>query len=172
MRQRKDGVRRLGSGDAVRPQPEPPPGKPGARQSADRQGHGNRRGRGFFDGFGFGGFGEVGCFCGSGGFGGGCRRLGRFRGFRGRFDGFSGRISGGLGGFRRRLRGQDARRQHKRAACGDAARRFIGEGIVAARDRRAALQQAVADGTLTEERVNESVYRILLLKCRFGIVTE
>ena len=36
----------------------------------------------------------------------------------------------------------------------------------------AALQQAVADGTLTEERVNESVYRILLLKCRFGIVTE
>ena len=39
-------------------------------------------------------------------------------------------------------------------------------------DTLAALQQAVADGTLTEERVNESVYRILLLKCRFGIVTE
>ena len=31
---------------------------------------------------------------------------------------------------------------------------------------------AVEDGTLTEERINESVLRILSLKCKYGIITE
>ncbi len=35
-----------------------------------------------------------------------------------------------------------------------------------------AIMAAVENGTLTEDRINESVYRILLLKCESGIITE
>lgn len=35
-----------------------------------------------------------------------------------------------------------------------------------------AIMAAIADGTLTEERINESVSRILLLKCNYGILVE
>ncbi len=38
-------------------------------------------------------------------------------------------------------------------------------------DALTALQQAVENGTLTEERIDESVYRILLLKYRFGLLS-
>ncbi len=36
----------------------------------------------------------------------------------------------------------------------------------------AAIVAAVQDGRLTEEQINESVYRILLLKCRYGVITD
>lgn len=35
-----------------------------------------------------------------------------------------------------------------------------------------AIMAAIADGTLTEERINESVSRILILKCNYGILFE
>ena len=36
----------------------------------------------------------------------------------------------------------------------------------------AAIVAAVQDGRLTEEQINESVYRILLLKCRYGVIAS
>ncbi len=35
-----------------------------------------------------------------------------------------------------------------------------------------AIMDAIEDGTLSEERINESVWRILLLKCEYGIITQ
>jgi beta-N-acetylhexosaminidase len=35
-----------------------------------------------------------------------------------------------------------------------------------------ALKKAVEDGVITEERINESVLRILSLKYKYGIITE
>lgn len=36
----------------------------------------------------------------------------------------------------------------------------------------AAIMDAIENGTLTEERINESVWRILLLKCEYGVITQ
>ena len=55
---------------------------------------------------------------------------------------------------------------------GQAAVLYAGERIVQLLRERAdaAVAEAVENGTLTEERINESVLRILTLKYRYGII--
>lgn len=49
------------------------------------------------------------------------------------------------------------------------------DAVLLSADPAAAVQavlDAVADGTLTEQQIEDSAYRILLLKCRCGLITE
>ena len=62
--------------------------------------------------------------------------------------------------------------------CGEAALKAVRAGCdvilmpTGKTDAFNALLTAVEDGTLTEERINESVLRILSLKYKYGIITE
>ncbi|MBR6826191.1 MAG: beta-N-acetylhexosaminidase [Oscillospiraceae bacterium] len=62
--------------------------------------------------------------------------------------------------------------------CGEAALKAVQAGCdvvlmpTSKTDAFETLLAVVQDGTLTEERINESVLRILSLKCKYGIITE